>query len=65
MDRMGLFVWKRSCTSKFHEQSTWNAYIDWLIGSFYFELIILSPWRKTLQQLKVKIDRSVITEMKL
>jgi len=34
-----------------------------LIDSFYFELIILSPWGKTLQQFKVTIDRSVITNI--
>jgi len=34
-----------------------------LTDSFYFKLIILSPWIKTLQQFKVKIDRSVITNM--
>jgi len=35
----------------------------WLIDSFYFELIILSPRGKTLQPFKVKIGRSVITNI--
>jgi len=43
---------------------TWELQVDiWLIDSFYFKLIILSPWRKTLQPFKVRIDRPVITNM--
>jgi len=35
-----------------------------LIDSFYIELINRFLWRKTLQQFKVKIERSVVTNIK-